>query len=155
MLQPFSRLFPGEGGDADERTEEEMSGFKILLKHNTKVYEQPSTLESDKRTLVVWTLGSCVKKLREARTTDPWLGGAADKAAEFEEKYKNSESKMEQLWAADCIKVWKKAYDYVMNEPAPEAPPEPADFGEPEDPGDQSPPQETPKPKTSLFRRSN
>jgi hypothetical protein len=155
MLQPFDRLFPEGTGDDDERTiEEQMSEFKVIFKSNVKVYQGKATLETEAKTLAVWTFGSCVAKLREGRKTDIWLSAAAEKAAEFDEKHKNGD-KMTQLWAADCMKIWQKAFDYVMNEPAPEAPPEPADFGEPEDPGDQSPPAvQEPQKKTSIFKRN-
>lgn len=128
MLQPYSRLFPDEQGETyQDYFEAYMATFTVKIIDGKKVYK------SEEAAKVVWTFGQCVEKLRKARAAgDVYLQQASEKMGEFAEQHQKAD-KMLQLWADDCQKVWLKAHEFVLNEPAPEAPQEqePADFGEP------------------------
>ncbi len=108
MIKPIDRFFGGPN-------EDDMSGFKIRFAEGTKFYE------SEDRKLAVWTLAQCVKKLRAARAADPYLKQSAVNMAEWQEK--QDKDPMTQKWAAECVAAWQKAFDYVLNEPAPPAEP--------------------------------
>lgn len=89
--------------------------YTVRLTSDRKIYED------GENKLAVWLLEDCLKRLRLARQNDPMLVEAANKAADFYEKHKNSDD-MTKAWNEDCRKIWMKAYDQVLEEAPPETP---------------------------------
>lgn len=148
MLKHFIETFyPEDAENEDYFTEADMGNFRVQFAHGTKIYIDNTTGQK----LAVWRLEEVKKKLRMGRMKDPYLQNALSEIADLTEGYHNNGSDMEIKRWDECVTVWRKAFDQVMEEPEPEPLKHCEWCGEVEHPGDtcQQPPEE----KKSLFRR--